>query len=397
MTRRMTDELARANDDLCREISERKRTQEELDRFFTLSLDMLCIANRDGYFKRVSPAFTRTLGWSMEELLARPFIDFVHPDDHSATLEKVEQLVIDGQPVLHFENRYRHKDGSWRTLSWTSVSEPDGTMYAAARDVTERQLAEERVRRANEKLAAANKELEAFSYSVSHDLRAPLRHINGFASLLRKHAAAELNDKGQQYLTRISEAAKHMEVLIDDLLQFSQIGRTDLRPLPVRLDQLVCDVLTGFWQETDGRNIDWAINDLPHVRADAMLLRQVFVNLLSNAVKYTQGRDPARIEIGSLDRDQAAPVISGKEGEAARDEVMIYIKDNGVGFDQQYAHQLYGVFQRLHSTREFEGTGIGLANVKRIILRHGGRVWAEGKVDEGATFYFSLPRTVPEG
>lgn len=392
----LTDEQPRANDDLQPGISEREWTREELDRFFMLSLDMLCIANRDGYFKRVSPAFTRTLGWSTEELLTRPFLDLVHPDDRSATIEEVGRLVSNGRPVLHFENRYRHKDGSWRILSWTSVSEPDGTIYAAARDITERRLVEERVQRVNEKLVAANKELEAFSYSVSHDLRAPLRRIDGFASLLREHAAADLDDKGRKYLTLISKAARQMGVLIDDLLQFSRIGRTELRPLPVRLDRLVREVLIGLQQETDGRSIDWAIKDLPHVHADAFLLHQVFVNLLSNAVKYTRGRHPARIEIGSLDWDPAALTPPGEEDEDAGKEVVIYVKDNGVGFDQQYEHQLYGVFQRLHSDHEFEGTGIGLANVQRIILRHSGRVWAEGKVGEGAIFYFSLPRAVPE-
>jgi len=270
---------------------------------------------------------------------------------------------------------------------------------AEAREKAE--LAEAVARQRSDQLEVANKELEAFSYSVSHDLRAPLRHIDGFSELLGKHAAT-LDEKGRRYLKTISESAKRMGALIDDLLQFSQIGRAELRATSVKLDQLVEEVRAGLRQDMDGRKIAWTIGSLPDVHGDAALLRQAFVNLLSNAVKYTRGRDEAKIEIGTLDQmvnsqwlmnpDRPGSVINHQPS----DEVVIYVKDNGAGFDQQYAHKLFGVFQRLHAAHEFEGTGIGLANVQRIIHRHGGRVWAKGRVNEGATFYFSLPHVARE-
>jgi PAS domain S-box-containing protein len=244
---------------------------------------------------------------------------------------------------------------------------------------------EERVQDRTTQLEAANKELESFSYSVAHDLRAPLRHINGFASLLRTSAGLSLSNKSRHYLEEVTAAATQMGRLIDDLLQFSRTGREEMRQERIELSKLVDDSIHQLQPEINGRHILWQQNPLPAVRADPNLVRQVLINLFSNAIKYTRPRDPARIEIGCASENDH--------------EAVIFVRDNGVGFDMEYSNKLFGVFQRLHADDEFEGTGIGLANVRRIIARHGGRTWAEGKVNQGATFYFSFPtparRAVP--
>ena len=369
------------------DISARKRAEEERDRFFNLSRDLMCIANFDGYFTAVNPAWESSLGYSREELLAQPFVEFVHPDDRAATVAEAEGLSR-GDVTVNFQNRYRTKDGRYRWLAWNAQALPaQRLIYATGRDITEQKCDAERIARLNEdlhrraaQLEAANKELEAFSYSVSHDLRAPLRHIDGFVGLLTKHLGDRLDDRGRRQLNIIADAARQMGALIDDLLVFSRMGRAEMRHALVDMVALVDEVVAGLGSELDGRSVAWKIGRLPVVHADRVLLRQVFVNLLGNAVKYTRPRAAAEIEIGCTD------------GRAAN-ETVFFIRDNGVGFDMQYVGKLYGVFQRLHRSDEFEGTGIGLANVRRIVSRHGGRTWAESELDRGATFYFSLPQT----
>ena len=230
---------------------------------------------------------------------------------------------------------------------------------------------------AMQQLESANAELEAFSYSVSHDLRAPLRHVTGFAALLEQRASASLDDEARRHVKTIVEAAGRMGRLIDDLLAFSRVGRTKLAMRPVDLGELVRDAQREVAPAINGRQVAWTVHSLPCVQGDPAMLRQVLTNLISNAVKYTSTRPVAAIEVGAE---------AGAGG-----EVVVRVRDNGVGFDPRYAHKLFGVFQRLHSADQFDGTGIGLANVKRIVHRHGGRTWAEGRVDGGATFYFSLP------
>jgi light-regulated signal transduction histidine kinase (bacteriophytochrome) len=240
-------------------------------------------------------------------------------------------------------------------------------------------MLEERVRIRTAELDASNKELEAFSYSVAHDLRAPLRHMNGFIALLEKHSLSSLDEKSQRYLRIISESSSKMGLLIDHLLDFSRVGRTELQKKTVGIGQLVQEALQELREETEGRNIIWKIGELPHVCVDRSMMRLVLVNLLGNAVKFTAKREKAEIQIGYSNR---------------ADDVIVFVRDNGVGFDMKYAEKLFGVFQRLHRAEEYGGTGIGLANVQRIVRRHGGHTWAEGQPDGGATFYFSLPKSV---
>jgi signal transduction histidine kinase len=240
-----------------------------------------------------------------------------------------------------------------------------------------RKLNQELVRQAAE-LEASNKELESFAYSVSHDLRAPLRHVVGYSELLQKQASSLLDDKSRRYMQTILESSKRMGNLIDDLLGFSRIGRAETKKTAVNLEQLIRQVVAELGQETSGRDIAWKIGALPVCYGDRSMLKVVLVNLVSNAVKFTRMRAPAEIEIGCAD---------GKEN-----QVEVFVRDNGAGFDMQYANKLFGVFQRLHRSEEFEGTGIGLATAQRIIHRHGGKIRAEGAVDQGATFYFSLPK-----
>jgi light-regulated signal transduction histidine kinase (bacteriophytochrome) len=231
----------------------------------------------------------------------------------------------------------------------------------------------------NRNLAYANKDLESFSYSVSHDLKSPLRRVKGFADLLEKDAGGRLDSVEREYLEVIKNESERMNRLIEGLLDFARIGHREIRFETVDLDKVVNGVIAGVKLEYPDREILWDIHPLAAVDCDRELIKQVAENLIGNAVKFTRGRAPARIEVGVL------PKNDGNE------EVVFYVKDNGAGFDGSGATKLFNAFQRLHSEKEFEGTGIGLANVQRIIQKHGGKVWAEGEVDKGATFYFSLP------
>jgi PAS domain S-box-containing protein len=331
-------------------------------------------------------------GWTTEEVLgqtAHTLLKTIFP----ARFEDIKAEVLrsgrwEGDLV------HTRRDGTQITVAsrWALRQQQPGWSPAVLEinnDITERKRAEEQIRLLNRELEnrvvertreleAVNKELEAFAYSVSHDLRAPLRHTVGYAELLQKSAASVLDEKSRRYTVMIMESAKRMGTLIDDLLAFSRVGRAEIQKAVVNLDQIVKEALSQVRQDADGRNIAWRVSALPSVHGDRSMLRLVLVNLISNAVKFTRTRAQAEIEIGCAN------------GRA--DEMVLFIRDNGVGFDMKYLKKLFGVFQRLHRTEEFEGTGIGLATVQRVIHRHGGRVWAEGAIDQGATFYLSLPK-----
>jgi len=281
---------------------------------------------------------------------------------------QVEYLVHRVEDVTDFVKRKQHPEGARSANGMQArMEQMEAEIYRSS----------QQVQSANEQLRQANEELESFSYSVSHDLRAPLRHIDGFVNRLGKIPAVLTDEKSKRYLDIISQSARHMGNLIDDLLVFSRMGRTEMRASRVDLKLMVNDVIASLAEEIKQRNVAFNVHDLPVVHADPPMLHQVFVNLIGNAVKYSRTRERAEIEITANEMPE---------------EHIISVRDNGVGFDMEYAHKLFGVFQRLHRAEEFEGTGIGLANVRRIIQRHGGRTWAEGKIDVGATLYFSLPK-----
>jgi PAS domain S-box-containing protein len=346
----------------------------------------------------ISPSCEKMTGYSAEEfqnnyaLIKR----IVHPDDLEI-MESHEQGIRDQKSTGSFDFRIIKKSGDvcWINHSCSPIYEKNGKYAgrrATNRNINSRKLAEEEILKLNQtlenrvqqrtaQLEASNRELEAFSYSVSHDLRSPLRHINGFSEVLSKQYSDQLPAEAKNHLNTIMVAARKMGIMIDDLLNFSRTGRAEIKKSTIEMNQVVDDAMLQIKPSLTGRNIIWNISHLPKVHGDYSLLRMAWVNLLDNAVKYTCTREKAEITIGY------------KKG---KKESVFHIKDNGVGFDMKYTHKLFGVFQRLHSSSQFEGTGIGLANVQRIIIRHGGRIWAEAELDKGAVFYFSIPNEMED-
>ena len=331
-------------------------------------------------------------GEDVQDLVGTEVTRFVPPEYQDVVRTRIER-VLGGDTVPFLEEKLVRLDGTFVDVEVSAApvvlpDDPTPAVMVVAIDITERVRAcervknlnaelEERVRSRTAELENAVRELEGFSYSVSHDLRAPLRHIDGFTELLMHSAGDKLDATSREYLDIITGSARQMTSLIEALLAFSRLSRTPLNTQPIALRQLVDGVIHDLRYEMEGRDVRWQIGTLPTVHGDPTLLRQVLYNLLANAIKYTRPRATARIEIGATHTPA---------------EDIIYIKDNGVGFDMEFATKLFGVFQRLHPSADFEGVGIGLANVRRVVQRHGGRAWAEAVVNAGATFYFSLPR-----
>ncbi len=375
------------------DITERKHAEEARARLAEIvesSDDAIIGKTLDGIITSWNRGAEKVFGYSAKEAIGRPMLMLI-PPERSAEEPEILSRIAHGESVDHFETVRVRKDGKLIDISATisPLKDSSGKIIGAskvARDITERKLAEEKIRQLNvelelrvvertAELEAANKELESFSYSVSHDLRAPLRAVNGFARIVLDEFGPQLNGEGRRYLERICNGGQQMGVLIDDLLAFSRLSRQSMNRQEVDSAKLVKAVLVELAPQWEGRQVEIGVEKLPPCQGDPALLKQVWVNLISNAIKYSRGREPAVIEIGCNRKDE---------------ENIHFIKDNGTGFDMQYAGKLFGVFQRLHRADEFEGTGVGLAIVQRIIHRHGGRIWAEAELGKGATFYFTL-------
>jgi PAS domain S-box-containing protein len=348
-----------------------ERTQER-DRAWNTSQDLLLVLDGAGIFRAVNPAWTTVLGWGRDELLEHNILEFIHPDDHSGSIGALARA--GSALVSKYENRYRHKDGKYRWIEWSAAPAGD-RVYASGRHVTAQKEAEFALAEKTAQLEMSNKELESFSYSVSHDLRAPLRAIDGFGRMLEEDYAARLDDEGRRLLSVIRDNSRRMGRLIDDLLAFSRLSHAPLAATAVEVDSMVREVIEEIAPRATS-SVTFDVGKLQMIYGDRGLLRQVWINLLSNAIKYSAKQSAPRVEVRSR---------------AEGTEIIYSIRDNGVGFDMKYADKLFGVFQRLHSATEFSGTGVGLAIVQRILTRHGGRIWAEGTLDQGAVFSFALP------
>lgn len=370
------------------DITESKRAAEELRRYEARFRHMVAnvadyaifMLDPDGRVATWNLGAERIKGWKAEEIIGRHFSTFYPAAD--VANQKPDMELREAARLGRWEDegwRVR-KDGTllWANVVITAMRDEAGKLAGfvkVTRDLTERRQSEQRIEDLNRQLLAANADLEAFSYSVAHDLRAPVRHLIGFSKLLLESEGDKLSGEALDSLKRIAAGARNMGQLIDDLLNLARIGRQPLAFSKVRLGDLVRQVIEDLGPEYAGRNVEWRVGPLPELQCDSGLMKIVFANLLGNAVKYSRPRERAVIEIG-----RAGPDRQGA----------LFVRDNGVGFDMRYSGKLFGVFQRLHKATEFEGTGVGLATVERIMRRHGGRIWAESEVGAGSTFYFTI-------
>ena len=386
------------------DVTDRKRMEEALreERDFSTSLvdtaqTIILVLDTEGRIMRINPYLEEISGYTMEEVLGKDWVSTFLPDSDHNEIRSLFQKSVANSTIGKNRNSILTKEGHERQIQWhnktlrTQHGEVIG-MLSVGQDVTDQVKAEQDLFNLNEELEqrvlnrtleleVSNKQLEAFSYSVSHDLRTPLSHISGFAGMLNQRLGPKLDEKSQRQLGHIMDAANQMSNLIHDLLNFSRISQTEMVKTEINLEDTIHQVQRDLWFEIENRNIIWQLDKLEPVYGDPPLIQQIMVNLLSNAIKFSSNRDPAIIEISCK-----------KENE----ETTVCVRDNGIGFDMKYVDKLFGVFQRLHHEEEYEGTGIGLANVRRIVNRHGGRTWAESSPDNGASFYFSLPNLKKE-
>jgi PAS domain S-box-containing protein len=357
------------------------------------SADAIISKDLNGIVTSWNKGAEKLFGYTAKEIVGTSIMWLI-PADRQDEENQILGKIKHGESMEHFETLRKAKDGRLINVSVTAspIKDITGKVIGVAKvmhDISDRKMAEEKIRQLNveleqrvvertAQLEAANKELEAFSYSISHDLRAPLRAVNGFAGIVLEDFSAQLPEEGRGYLERIRAGALRMGELIDDLLAFSRLSRQSVNRQAVNSARIVNEVLDELKPQRDGRQLEIKIGNLPVCHGDSALLKQIWVNLISNAIKYTRGREAGIIEIGCAREN---------------DEDVFSVRDNGAGFDMKYADKLFGVFQRLHRDDEFEGTGVGLAIVQRIVHRHGGRVWAKAEVNRGATFYFTIGET----
>jgi PAS domain S-box-containing protein len=394
------DELAvliEAFNEMLGQIQERETRLQQLAIIVASSDDAIFSKTLEGVIVSWNTGAERMYGYSSEDVIGRP-VSLLAPSDRVDEIPEILERVKRGEHIVQYEAVHVRKDGKQIDVGMTISPIKDGAgvitgASTISRDITERKRADEQIKElnvnlerrvaerttdleaSNKELGTSNKELEAFTYSVSHDLRAPLRHIDGFSKLLVEEHSAELSEEAREYVTLIRDSTREMGQLIDDLLNLARVGRKELSLQVTGLDSLVEEVVAGLKSESASRTIEWNVGRLPFVECDPGLMKQVFANLLSNAVKYTRPRERAVIDVG----------VASENGQPT-----IFVRDNGVGFNMKNAAKLFGVFQRLHRAEDFEGTGVGLATVQRIIHKHGGRVWADAELDRGATFYFTL-------
>lgn len=346
--------------------------QDQLSHFFALSLDLFCVAGADGYFKVLNSAWVDTLGYSKEELLSRPYIDFVHPEDKTATAHQ-QQRIKDGLLVIDFQNRYRHQDGSWRWLSWKATPQPDGTIYAVARDITQQKEDERATQVLLRNLEASNKELDQFAFVVSHDLKSPLRSISHLVEWIREDLEGHPNAEAEEHLNLLANKAVRMQRLIEDLLHYARSGRRDMPFERVPLAPILAEILEALSKPDDYEIV--VLGELRPIWGVQSDLYLVFQNLIGNAIKY-RSPGPGRLTIQQT--------LQG-------DMWVIAFQDNGIGIDAKHHERVFQVFQRLQTDEQVEGTGIGLALVKKIVDGAGGTILLASAPGRGSTFTIYWP------
>jgi len=378
------------------DITSIKEAEEERERFFSISIDLYCVAGFDGHFQRVNQAFTRTLGYAAAELLSRPVLDFVHPEDREATEAELRRLAGDGV-IAGFTNRCRCKDGSYRWLEWVATPFPERQLiYAAARDVTEKKRdeailrqtnaeLERRVQERTETLARSmaelqekTAELDLFAYVASHDLKEPLRSLVNYPQKLAKNYLDQLDEQARKWINQIIEGGERMRRLIEDLAQYSRTLRRDQQLVPTDCASVVREACSNLQASIEESNAELVVGSLPTVPASPQRLVLLFQNLIGNAIKFRAPERRVRVEIGAR-----------SEGSSW----LFWVRDNGIGIDGKYYKKVFllGVESRLHSTKKYPGTGFGLAICDKIVAGHAGRIWVESQPDQGSTFYFTLP------